>query len=683
MRQLVPTVAAIAALTVTSSILVTGASADEAASTDDADRLALLDVAVAEAVGDDLLPLADGGFCPSERVAILWEPVDGSAIHLGGYSHPLEVPDAITGSRATGIATCDGDPWAVAGFDADWVTSSGEGGSAGWSVFVQPVDLTREEVHDHEPGDVEPAAPSGTGSTKDLEQSALSAAAADSGATGSSEASVAQATAEAAVPVPAWPAGISHSPPPLSSSDPQDQCLSSVQPGTRALADLLVNTYPNNDDWSSLRGCNVGGRSEHKEGRALDWMVDATTSSGRAIGDRLTRWMMAKDPWGNSYGPVRHMGIMYMIWNRQSWYQFRADDGWRDYTGSSPHTDHVHFSLTWPGARCETTWWVATDCSGVSGTGTGNGNGNRVDRLAGSNRRTTALEVSRDAFDDAGTVVVASSNDYPDALAAGSLAAAVGGPLLLTAPDRLSSGVADEIRRLGANKIYVVGGQAAVSNYVRNQLTGLGSVERLAGADRVSTAAAIAREVEGITDSNRVLVVRMDKYADALSAINLAGQTGAPILLTAPDRLSDPARQAIVDLDPAKGWILGGTAALSSTVWSQVRSAVGGTVHRIAGANRYQTALAAVTAAQANGMDVAPAVLSSGTNYPDALSAGPAAVEHGGQLLLIEPNRVSRNRAVLDALELDADEISRAVITGGSAAVSTAIDPAVLASIGG
>ena len=39
-----------------------------------------------------------------------------------------------------------------------------------------------------------------------------------------------------------------------------------------------------------------------------------------------------------------------------TWKAYAPDKGWQAYTGASPHTDHVHFSLSWDGARAMTSW---------------------------------------------------------------------------------------------------------------------------------------------------------------------------------------------------------------------------------------------------------------------------------------------------------------------------------------
>jgi peptidoglycan hydrolase-like protein with peptidoglycan-binding domain len=48
--------------------------------------------------------------------------------------------------------------------------------------------------------------------------------------------------------------------------------------------------------------------------------------------------------------------------------------GWADYHGSSPHTDHIHFSFTWNGAMGKTSWWTGVAATSyLTGPGTATG----------------------------------------------------------------------------------------------------------------------------------------------------------------------------------------------------------------------------------------------------------------------------------------------------------------------
>lgn len=91
------------------------------------------------------------------------------------------------------------------------------------------------------------------------------------------------------------------------------------------------------------------------------------------------------------------------------------------------------------------------------------------------------------------------------------------------------------------------------------------------------------------------------------------------------------------------------------------------TIDRIAGASRYETAVAVARAAYPSGADVV--YVAQGADYPDALGAAPAAVKEGGPLLLTESTRLTP--IVRDAIvELAPKKI---VVAGGPGVVSDAV----------
>ena len=92
--------------------------------------------------------------------------------------------------------------------------------------------------------------------------------------------------------------------------------------------------------------------------------------------------------------------------------------------------------------------------------------------------------------------MVATAGTFPDALAASALAAEIGGPILLTPGDQLDPLVAEELTRLGVTRVFLVGGTAALSDAVEQDLVDRRfDVARLSGADRYETSAAIADQV--------------------------------------------------------------------------------------------------------------------------------------------------------------------------------------------
>lgn len=151
----------------------------------------------------------------------------------------------------------------------------------------------------------------------------------------------------------------------FASYDAQDTCDPTAKPGTASFKDFILKTYPTTGDYGITRACNIGSTSEHKEGRAWDWKVNYFNTAQRDIAETVIDWLLDTDPHGNACANARRLGMMYFIWNSKIWGAYRSPNascataGWKAYTGSNPHTDHVHISWAWPGAKKQTTWWTA------------------------------------------------------------------------------------------------------------------------------------------------------------------------------------------------------------------------------------------------------------------------------------------------------------------------------------
>jgi Tol biopolymer transport system component len=259
-----------------------------------------------------------------------------------------------------------------------------------------------------------------------------------------------------------------------------------------------------------------------------------------------------------------------------------------------------------------------------------------VTRLLGPTRVDTAVEISEAVHDAATTVVIARSDVYADGLAGAPLAAAAGGPLLLTPTDRLAPVVAAEIDRLGATAAILLGDAAALSARVASDLEARGvTVERVAGPTRFDTASEIAERVGG-TSAYVVEGLSADRrrgWPDALAASGIAALQERPILLVTRDELPDATRDAIRSLGIDRVTVVGGTAAVSDAVVAELR-AEGVTVERVAGTDRYATTALVADRAVAAGASPARVFAGTGADWPDALAGGAAAGVAGGVLLL-------------------------------------------------
>ncbi|MDS8741894.1 cell wall-binding repeat-containing protein, partial [Streptococcus pneumoniae] len=148
----------------------------------------------------------------------------------------------------------------------------------------------------------------------------------------------------------------------------------------------------------------------------------------------------------------------------------------------------------------------------------------------GADRYITAVELSKEGWESSDTVVLARGDNYADALAGVPLAKKHDAPLLLSRTAKLPADTYEEIKRLGAKTVHVLGGTGAISDAVVKQLKSDGiTVERISGADRFETAAKIA---EKFGKSESAIVVSGTNFPDALSVASYAGSEGTPILLS-------------------------------------------------------------------------------------------------------------------------------------------------------
>ena len=283
-----------------------------------------------------------------------------------------------------------------------------------------------------------------------------------------------------------------------------------------------------------------------------------------------------------------------------------------------------------------------------------------VSRLAGSNRFQTASAISQARFagGSAQAAVVARGDAFPDALSAAPLATAKGGPLLLTASDRLTAEARAELQRAlpQGRVVYIVGGVAAVSDDVAAEVQSMGYVvQRIAGADRFDTAVAVADQ--GLGGPETVLLATGRNFPDALGAGAAAGINGAAVLLTDDDRLPPSVVSYLARHPNAKRYAVGGPAAAAD------RGAI-----PIVGTDRYETSvrLAQMLVPRPRAVGIA-----SGENFPDALTGAPASAARRAPLLLVQRSAVPT--AVLDHIRTNSPGIANAELFGGEAAVEAAV----------
>ncbi|MDQ7092367.1 S8 family serine peptidase [Desulfosporosinus sp. PR] len=300
-------------------------------------------------------------------------------------------------------------------------------------------------------------------------------------------------------------------------------------------------------------------------------------------------------------------------------------------TGSTPSSNRVGYIFHWSGSR-----WILTggglNAAAISTAVTEPGI-YRVGfvlppenhRLAGNDQIQTSLQISQTEFPyGADTVLLATADDFSDALSGVPLAYKLHAPILLTPPEQLPAALKTEIQRLAPQKIILLGGTAVISTNIEQQLQSAFSVQRLAGVTRFGTAAQIASALGTI---GQAVLVNGTSFPDAISIASLAAQQGIPILLTDTNSLPTETDAIMRQLLISQTTVGGGEAVVSSTLFSNLP-----TPARLAGYDRYDTAAAILQAfpPQGNLLFVA-----TGENYPDALSGGVIAAMNQSGLLLV------------------------------------------------
>ena len=292
-------------------------------------------------------------------------------------------------------------------------------------------------------------------------------------------------------------------------------------------------------------------------------------------------------------------------------------------------------------------------------------------RVAGDDRYKTAVAASKAAFPGTSdSVVVVNGDRTVDGLTASYVAGLHGAPILYTNADgkSISTETHDEIARLKAKNVYIVGGSTVVSDSLEASWKSAGfTVIRLGGTDRFDTAAKVAKS--GTTKPAKVIIASGERYADALVAGPVAYAKQYPILLTSNDGVPAPTSEALKDLGVAQRTVIGGTAVVSASTYS----AVAGT-KRLEGAGRQATATNVAEDAIANeGFSAASVALVGNLdkNAADALVAAPLAAMNKTPLLFIDAGYAGAPTATYLTSKY-IDLTGKGYVFGGEAAVSAA-----------
>lgn len=185
------------------------------------------------------------------------------------------------------------------------------------------------------------------------------------------------------------------------------------------------------------------------------------------------------------------------------------------------------------------------------------------------------------------------------------------------------------------------------------------SVQRLGGNDRYETSVKISQNKW--QNSDYIILVSGENFPDALSAATLAKKYNAPILLVEGTEIRIIIKNEILRLGAKNAIIVGGTGVISTKIDSQLKS-IGIKFTRLQGKDRYETSLeVAKLIGTKNGV-----VLTSGENFPDAVSVAPIAAMKQMPILLVPKDKIP------DATYkfINSGKVTNCYVVGGLGAIS-------------
>ncbi len=215
---------------------------------------------------------------------------------------------------------------------------------------------------------------------------------------------------------------------------------------------------------------------------------------------------------------------------------------------------------------------------------------------------------------------------------------------------------------------------------IKSNSAGAGAWKRLWGNTAFGTMKQIVNE--GWTSGSKYAIVATSSgYYDALSASGLAGLLDCPILMTAPDKLSDATSALIKSKGVKNVIVVGGTSAVSANTFNQIEK-LGVSVKRVWG----NTAIGTANKIYAYGNTLLKngtikegwskdAIVATSSSYQDALSIAPYAYQKKAPIFLTKGKPGTLIDTSVKAIKNGGFE--RTIITGGTAAVAKSVESQV------
>ncbi|MBS5823290.1 MAG: cell wall-binding repeat-containing protein [Clostridium argentinense] len=245
----------------------------------------------------------------------------------------------------------------------------------------------------------------------------------------------------------------------------------------------------------------------------------------------------------------------------------------------------------------------------------------------GNNRYETSAIISNHNFDTTDNIIIASGENFQDALIASSFAKSKNAPILLVSKNEINDKVKNEILDLKTKKAYIIGNYNNISQTVENTLKELNlNIERIYGKDYFETSIKVASMIKNV---NEVFIASVNSFADSISISSISAMKNIPILFTNRDSMPENISNYISENKISKSYIIGGTGVISDEVKALLPNAV-----RIDGKNRYETNFNIIKYFEKE-LDFTNLYMTKGSKFPDAIAISVVAGNNKAPILLL------------------------------------------------
>lgn len=282
----------------------------------------------------------------------------------------------------------------------------------------------------------------------------------------------------------------------------------------------------------------------------------------------------------------------------------------------------------------------------------------KTDRVGGSDRYGTSVEISRKTFSKSDKAIIASGEDFADALTGGQVAMAENAPLLLTGSKSMNKSVLEEMKRLNVKDVIIIGGEKSISKDIENNLQSNYKVLRLSDKNRELTSLKIAEYLEKKDGIKSIGIVNGYNFSDALAATPYMNMKKGAIILSRKENIEPEVGKFVAK---HKAYVFGGEQSISEKIRNIYKA------DRISGKDRYETAEAIknLYVKENENKKINNILLADGNNFADALSSVSLSGKLNAPILFNNESTIGRLKNMKDV---------EVVIIGGEKSIGKNIE---------